>query len=513
MALAPPIRNTAASDRADIRRQLPTALPAGWENSWRAKQPDRKAAIDDLRQQNEELALDIAAFDERQRLQGLVSGVEIASSPIHRWYAYKEGFSPQLPHVLLRLLPIDGVHTVGDVFAGVATTQLTLQFAENITKTIGIEYSPFAHFVGKTKLRWSEVEPKRLRRNAERLTKFRLSSSNLPALTAFHDERIFPSSVARALVSARDSIYGDDRLSDVERDCLLLGLANVIEDVSGAMKDGRALRIVNGRHRNFKALKPRGNTSNSSDLRTILSNQWLAMVEDLQELSPMRRHIKATASHHNGDARQIKGIKLRGRRAMPDGSIDALIYSPPYLNCIDYTEVYKLELWLLEFIRNQEQFRNLRLGTLRSHPSVEFPPTSHFDDHDSAVVKTILNLSAFVEEHHSRPNMGRMIRNYFEDMFASFCEQIKVLRPGGVVACVVANSTFSRRHKADDGWHEEWSLPIASDLLLAKLAELAGFVSVEIWDARVLRPRNIKNGAARESVIVAVKPTSKHSAR
>lgn len=511
MALAHPIRDTTipADQASDTRRQLPTPLPAGWENLWRATRSDLKLIVDNLRQQNEELALDIPAFDERERLHNLVSGIEMSSAPVHRWYAYKEGFSPQLPHVLLRLLPVNTIQTVGDVFAGVATTQLTLQFAEHVTKTVGVEYSPFAHFVGKTKLRWSELDPKRLGRSAERLAKFRLSSSRLPELTAFHDERIFSPSVARALISARDSICTDDKLTEIERDCLLLGLANVVEDVSGAMKDGRALRIVNGRRRTFKALKPRGNTSNSSDFRAILMNQWLAMVEDLQEMAPMRAHIKTTSRHHLGDARQITKIAARSKLIIPETSIDALIYSPPYLNCIDYTEVYKLELWLLEFICDQTQFRNLRLGTLRSHPSVEFPATSHFHSHESAaVVQTILNLATFVEEHHSRANMGRMVKNYFEDMFASFREQIKVLRPGGVIACVVANSTFSRRNNTATGRQEDWSLPIASDILLAKLAELAGFESVEIWDARALRPRNVKNGAARESVVVAVKPTS-----
>jgi hypothetical protein len=122
------------------------------------------------------------------------------------------------------------------------------------------------------------------------------------------------------------------------------------------------------------------------------------------------------------------------------------------------------------------------------------------------VVQTIRSLATFVEEEHARPNMGRMIRNYFEDMFVAFVEQIRVLNPGGASICVVANSTFSRREKADGKWNELWRLPVPSDLILAALAELAGFTDVELWDARALRPRNVENGAARESVLVVRKP-------
>lgn len=490
-------------------RQLPTALPAGWEHAWNAQSSQLMAKLHQLRSSLEELALDIPTFDCREHLSDLVSAADLASAPIHRWYSYKEGFSPRLPHVLLELLPDVGRQVVADTFGGIGTTPLTLQFAEHVETAVGVEYSPFAHFVGATKLAWTDLQPARLERHANRLARFPMSDAPLPDLKSFHDDRIFPASVALALVSVRNTIQADKKLARQERDFLLLGLASIVEDVSGAVKDGRALRLVNGRQRTPKALRPQKNAIAGTEVAAVLLNQWRAMIEDLNTMSPLRDLVSASASHHRGDARDLSSVGGVDDAILTPATVDCFIFSPPYLNCIDYTEVYKLELWLLEFVKTQESFRNLRLGTLRSHPSVEFPATHRFHGRrDTPVIQTVEALANFVEAEHARPNMGRMIRNYFEDMFAAFVEQIRVLRPGGASACVVANSTFSRREKVDNQWHELWRLPVPSDLILAGLAKLAGFAEVEIWDARALRPRNVENGAARESVLIARKSSA-----
>jgi hypothetical protein len=495
-----------SSPTADSARQLPTSLPAGWEQSWYARDDGLAKRLHELRSSLEDLALNVPTFDRRNSLSDLVSAGDLASAPVHRWYSYKEGFSPRLPHLVLELLSNVPRRVVADTFGGVGTTPLTLQFAEEVERVIGIEYSPFAHFVGETKLAWKELSSTRLRRDALRLARSPLSKAALPELTSFHDGRIFPPSVAQSLVSVRNTIQSDKKLADAERDFLLLGLASIVEDVSGVVKDGRALRVISGRRRTPKALRPLREAVAGTEVAAVLLNQWRAMIEDLETMAPLRELVSTETSHYRGDARDLSAIQVAGKSVLSPESVDCFIYSPPYLNCIDYTEVYKLELWLLEFVTDQAAFRGLRLGTLRSHPSVEFPATLRFQNLDVPVTRTVENLASFVEEQHLRPNMGRMIRNYFEDMFAAFREQQRVLAPGGAIACVVANSTFSRREKIDDQRHELWRLPVPSDLILAGLAELAGFIEVQIWDARALRPRNVQNGAARESILVARKP-------
>jgi hypothetical protein len=229
------------------------------------------------------------------------------------------------------------------------------------------------------------------------------------------------------------------------------------------------------------------------------------MIDDLVLLGGDSHEVSA-AVHLRGDARRLDDVEAGGVRVLSDGSVGLFVYSPPYLNCIDYSEIYKVELWLLEFIRTAEEFRQLRLGTLRSHPSIEFPERGYIADcANDRLVALIRRISDFVTQHGARPGVGRAIFGYFDDMYRVLEEQFRVLEPGGYACCVVANSTFSRRH-ADHRKNELWRLPVLTDVILGGLASSIGFDEVRLWEARDLRPRNVRSGHARESVVVVRKP-------
>ena len=48
------------------------------------------------------------------------------------------------------------------------------------------------------------------------------------------------------------------------------------------------------------------------------------------------------------------------------------IFSPPYANCFDYCEVYKLELWLGGFVNDYADFERYRSMAMRSHVNSKF---------------------------------------------------------------------------------------------------------------------------------------------
>jgi hypothetical protein len=225
------------------------------------------------------------------------------------------------------------------------------------------------------------------------------------------------------------------------------------------------------------------------------------MVEDLEAVADTRHLAKAARTDlYRGDARDLSALN---DLPLAEASVGLCMYSPPYLNCIDYTEVYKLELWLLRLVQTQEQFREVRLGTLRSHPSVKFPAARTLDGVSAEVAAFVEEAACFLEHELPRRETGTMVRNYFSDMYYVFREQAKVVEEGGHIACVVGNSTFSHREKNGERIGEAWTLPMLTDVVLARLAEAAGFAEAEIWHARDLRPRNIGGGSARESVVVA----------
>jgi hypothetical protein len=294
----------------------------------------------------------------------------------------------------------------------------------------------------------------------------------------------------------------DTKLSADERSFFLLGLAAILEDMSGVMKDGRALRVRNGRRRRPNALSPARGAVNGSDVRSTLLNQWLAMIEDCAAVT-LAPGQYAGVELHRGDARELGKVARGASTLLKQRDVGLAVFSPPYLNCVDYTEVYKLELWVLGMVETQKDFRSLREGTLRSHPSIAFPERPSPFEGNAAVFDVIASMSEFLEERLTRAPVGRMVGHYFQDMYEVFSQLEKVLAPGGSIACVVANSTFSRRTRTEEARQEDWRMPILTDLLLARLAEAAGLKDVELWSARDLRPRNVKGGAARESIVVA----------
>lgn len=484
---------------------FPSSLPADWEDSWGEPSRFYRRQLAEISTLSARLAAGIPLVPLDTELGPLVGPADNAQEPIHRWYSFKEAFSHKLPSFVCDYLGVVRTGLAIDVFGGVATSTLMMR-ALGFDEVVGVEYSPFAHFVGKTKLDWTRLEPKRLARLIPEALRYDAGGHIAPpGLTAFTNDEIFEADRLQSLLAARDH-FRTLEARPAERAFLLLGLAAVIEDSSGAMKDGRALRILRGRRRVPKLLRSRRGLEQSGDfVRDALASHLWAMKEDLDDLAPLRKETHARSAHHlRGDARELAGVKLSPRKpALGAGTVDFSLFSPPYLNCIDYSEVYKLELWLLEMISDESSFRQLRLGTLRSHPSVEFPDRGYLAAEQGDVVELIDLVSSFIERNHQRAQIGRMVRNYFDDMYRVLSQQAWALAPGAWMACVVGNSTFSRRLKKNDVTEEVWRVPLLTDVILARMAESLGFEEVQIWSARNLRARNVRGGRARESAVVA----------
>jgi|GEM_PF-662004 len=488
-----------------------TALPMGWADLW--GHPGQQPAHIEwarLRRLSRKLADGIGFVDHTGAFEPLVGSADLRSEPVHRWFSYKEGFSPRLLSKVIETLGLKGRLCVADAFGGVATTGLAGLLHPHVVEVRSVEYSPFARFAGQTKLQWPDLDLSKLRELLPGALAYDQGRAvRVPDLSAFHNTKIFAPERIRTLLRVRDHLRELPDCDQPERDFFLLGLAAVTEDLSGAIKDGRALRIKGGRSlRRSSLANTEPEIQVTGTVKRALAGQWTAMLSDLDELAQEREATQGKqALHLPGDARELAKVLLDdGEPAFGDDWADLSLFSPPYLNCIDYTEVYKLELWLMEHITNQAQFRETRLGTLRSHPSVQFPQRDYFQDEEGEAIDLVRGIADWVRQHGGRPEVAPVVRNYFEDMLQVWREQHRILKSGAISVCVVANSTFSRRKRDKDGGLQElWRLPLLTDVLLAHLALHSGFKSVEIWAARELRPRNVRAGRARESLVIARK--------
>ena len=273
--------------------------------------------------------------------------------PVHRWFRYKEGFSANLLEMILHELDPELCKNINllDPFCGVGTSLLAAQemsaLGYNISAT-GIELNPFAAFVARTKVCWPRIRSTCLVDLGNRVLHDSSELSlQIPPLSSLTKGRCISRYMSQRLLAVRKAIELSG--SDVNQNALLVGLAATVEPVSRVRKDGRALRIVE---------RPRVR------LAEKLKEKWKMIAEDTSLLQ-RNLSIRWEPDIILGDGRLPTKIGIQ-----PE-TIDLILTSPPYPNNIDYSEVYKLELWLLGFIQDSQQFLELRKSTFRSHPRSE----------------------------------------------------------------------------------------------------------------------------------------------
>jgi hypothetical protein len=395
--------------------------------------------------------------------------------PVHRWFRFKEGFSADLLRTVLESLSFSGKKNlrVLDPFCGVGTTLVCSQElckTTNIT-AIGIERNPLIRFVAQTKVSWPEMDPDIIVELGHKFLTNCASKVQFPRLSSLTTGRCMSRHIVRRLLAIRDSIRRDGSSSN--HDALILGVAASVEQLSKVRKDGRALRLV---------------TKNRQIVNDVLQTKWEEIASDV-------RFFKETVPNAPippvilGDGRAVANHGIEA------SSIDLTLTSPPYPNNIDYSEVYKLELWLLGFVNDHEEFLQLRKSTFRSHPTIWLPQLP--DDFAALITKGVLKdvlgpilrrTKASCERYRHRVILG-----YTLDLWMALREQFRCLRKNGAAVFVVGNSLHGGKH-----------LPylIPTDLLVSILGRAVGFQVDRVAIARSFRRRLSGNHFLRESVVV-----------
>ena len=94
--------------------------------------------------------------------------------------------------------------------------------------------------------------------------------------------------------------------------------------------------------------------------------------------------------------------------------IDLAVFSPPYPNSFDYTDVYNIELWALGYLKSSKDNRDLREKTLRSHVQIFRDLSSHIDG-SVTLVETLNELELIRTDLWNR-HIPDMVAAYFQDM-------------------------------------------------------------------------------------------------
>lgn len=392
--------------------------------------------------------------------------------PRHRWYYFKEGFSPFLVEKAIEQTEVGKDELIIDPFNGSGTTTLTSSLLGH--NSVGIEVNPFTSFLSDAKVK--NVEVSELNNLESKLFKSVEKGISSPLLgystfseTKKLDKWLFNDAVLNAFEGGwqhSNSITGYN-----SRKLVRLALISAAMQNCNAKRDGKCLRYRDGWGNN--------KFDKNSFVESLILN-LSNIKEDIQE-KPIKRKSKIL----KGDCRSI--LKTSAEL----NNFKLCITSPPYLNTFDYTDIYRPELFLGKFIEGSQKLYDLRLKTVRSHVQARWnEPTS--SDFGLLYQQTMKHINQN-KEHLMHKNIPMMIQAYFEDMLNILNQLKNKAAKDAQIWFVVSNSAYA-------------GLEVPVDLIIGDLASKAGWYLKEIGVLRYVKKRKSKHSPnvteLRESVII-----------
>ena len=344
--------------------------------------------------------------------------------PFQRWRRFKEAFAPEIVERALRETP-GPVHHIADPFGGSGTTALAAQFLG--IKPTTIEVNPFLADLIEAKIATLDLHTATaaFRRVVERVAR-----GCAPACPAFpgapptfvepgrRGRYIFSRAVARRILAYRSAIE-----LEPDKACKRLFrvvLASTAVPASNITVSGKGRRYRQGWHQR---------EPDPGVVDELFRSGVLTALHDLRRFSSRRC---LDYSLLRGDARTL---------ALNIGPHDLAVFSPPYPNSFDYTDVYNVELWTLGYLRSPASNTELRHATLRSHVQL-------FRDFDSHGVKspTLATTVDALRQARSQlwnPHIPEMISAYAADLALVLSHLRTGLRPRGRAYIVVGDSRYA----------------------------------------------------------------------
>ncbi len=379
----------------------------------------------------------------KKNLSGFVENKRL---PIYNWLYYKEGFSAQIVFDLIERFDLKKGQTILEPFCGSGTTLLAAK--EKGINSVGFDVLDIAVFASAVKTRdYSKVidelkgSLEDLKNVPKRKQKIRIKEKIIL--------RAFPERILSELLNIKENV-GKIK-NRVVSDFFLLCLINTATKTSFAMKDGGCIKIDKSR-----SLPP---------AKYMFIKTAKKMIRDVEEI----KFPGCTTEVHRQDARCFE---------LKENSIDCVITSPPYLNKIEYTNVYFIE----EYLFLKRQFN----APLRSFVG----KNSSIGIDDIGDEKLKKHLSEFRGKKYEA-----QIASYFVDTKRWLENVYFCLKRNKYCAVIVGGGCF------------EWGV-VESDVILGLIAKDVGFELIDIEPLKKIvctKNRTTKIGVLNESLVVLKK--------
>ena len=375
--------------------------------------------------------------------------------PIHRWFNFIAGFSPEFVRQCVDSADMRGGGRLIDPFAGLGTALVEANFLG--MELVGYEPHPFFADIARAKL-----NPPRTLADVAQLSTMLLGSQPCSPDELWAPK---PLSFLRSLVPEGEL----ERLSGARRRELAgvpdmymyrLALSRVLESAAGAQTDGI-----------YKAPATRKRSIAFDDaVRTVTR----MIGEDVSLAVPMY-----------AQSARIFESSAEDMSALDDASFDIAVTSPPYLNNFDFAEMARMELYFWHYAISWREITDrvrerliVNTTTAPTHLKAqqdrfrESLPVSFREIADPLVSA----LTAARAQKNGSKDYERLVYPYFGQMRSVMSELYRVLRPGADLHLVVADAALYGVH-------------VETERLLGRVMEATGF--------RVLVTRRLRDRGHR----------------
>ncbi|MFN3527528.1 MAG: DNA methyltransferase, partial [Candidatus Altarchaeaceae archaeon] len=319
---------------------------------------------------------------ENLSLGKLVTFTPNKNIPIYNWFYYKEGFSRDFVMLFLDKFNVNPGNVVLDPFVGVGTTLLACK--EKGINAIGFDVHPVALFASKVKIENYDIEKLKKFSSEIFLKKFqKKSTSKIPKFI----RKAFSKYVLEDILFFKEVI--NEIPDEKYRNFFTLALMNSALKSSYIFKDGGKIKIIK---------------RDVAPLRDMFKRKVKRMIKEFENFKEKFKECEIYVDFC--DARNLK---------IENETIDAVITSPPYLNKIEYSEIYGIEEYLF--------FKKENLPLIRSFIGMK--------EKENFEIDKFLNYE-----------LPFQAKAYFDDMYKVIKEIFRVCKKNAKLAIVVGDAVF-----------------------------------------------------------------------
>lgn len=423
-----------------------------------------------------------SAWTQSRAVQSLGTNSGAPVLAFQEWRHFKEAFTPELVARAIRESPIH-VRRCLDPFGGSGTTALACQFLG--VEPVTVEVNPYLADLIEAKL--VSYDPDALLRDFGRVLRSAVrrrphAALNLPdgapptlVEPGVRGRWVFDSVVAQRLGAMVASISQLEFESHRRFFRVLLG--SILIEVSNV--------VVNGKGRRYRR-RWEERRRDATQVETQFSTLVRRAVSDIHRFAHRRRLSFEVV---RGDARtMIRPLK----------QCEVAVFSPPYPNSFDYTDVYNLELWALGYLADGAANKTLRRATLSSHVQIDrhYAPAPEGSECLDKSLKKLRRAKSLLWDHR----IPDMVGAYFHDLLKVLNDLHSVLAPKGTAWLVVGDSRYA-------------NIPVPTAAILAELAPQAGFRMRSVEPFRSMRSSAQQGGRAEldETLIVLTRSDRRRS--